>query len=139
MATAWILYEGSDGRSAIAVALAASGYEDIVAFEDAGQLLAHRAGALPAVAVVDAWTARFDDREVRELLAGTPVLLLTSEEHGEAWDWSGTRKVPKPPFLDELEPAVLCALASASEARTAVASPSSFIRPARAAPRGRRR
>lgn len=139
MATAWILYEGSDGRAAVAVALAAFGYEDIVGFEDPRQLLAHRPSALPALAVVDAWTARFDHDEVRAHLAATAVLLLVSEEQGEAWEWSGARKLRKPSSIDQLSPAVMRAIGRASEARTSAAPSPSFIRPVTAVPRGPRR
>jgi hypothetical protein len=138
VATAWILCENGDSRSAIAVALAASGYEDVVAFEDADQLLAHRPDGVPAVAVVDAWTARFDSGAIRDRLAATPVLLLTSEEQGEGWEWPGARKLPKPDRVDDIGPALMRALARASAARISVAAPSSVVRSIRGGPRGAR-
>jgi hypothetical protein len=136
VATAWILCEDGDGRSAIAVALAASGYEDIVAFEDADQLIGHRPDGVPAIAIVDAWTARFDPDAIGDRLAATPVLLLTSEEQGQGWEWTGARKLPKPDRLDDIGPALMRALARTSEARISVASPASVVRAIRRAPRG---
>jgi hypothetical protein len=137
--TAWILCEDGDGRAAVAVALAASGYEDIVAFEDAEQLLAHRSATVAAVAIVDAWTARFDHDAIRDHLAPTPVVLLTSDEHGEGWAWSDARTLPRPYFVDELGPAVTRALALVSEARISIATPASVVRPVRRTPRGAHR
>jgi DNA-binding NtrC family response regulator len=134
--TAWILCEDSDGRSAIAVALAASGYEDIVAFEDADQLIAHYPESVPAMAIVDAWTARFDYEAIRDRLAAASVLLLTSEQQGEGWEWTAARKLPKPDRVDDLGPALMRALARSSEARISVASPSSVVRTIQRAPRG---
>jgi hypothetical protein len=136
VATAWILCEDSEGRSAIAVALAASGYEDIVAFEDAEQLIAHRPDGVPAIAIVDAWTARFEPDLVRDRLAAAPVLLLTSEEQGQRWEWIGARKLPKPERVDDIGPALMHALARASVARISVASPVSMVRAIRRAPKG---
>jgi non-homologous end joining protein Ku len=134
--TAWILCEDDDGRSAIAVALAASGYEDIVAFEDADQLIGHHPDRVPAIAIVDAWTARFDYEAIRDRLAVAPVLLLTSKQQGQGWQWTGARKLPKPDRVDDMGPALMRALARASEARISIASPSSVVRAVPRAPRG---
>jgi hypothetical protein len=122
------------------VALAASGYEDVVAFEDADQLLAHHADAVPALAVVDAWTARFDHEAIRHRLTATRVILLTSEEPGQRGeDWGGAYRVPKPRVIDELGRSVIHAISHSSDAGLSVAAPTSVNRTLQRAPTRLRR
>ena len=62
------------------------GYEDIVAFEDAQQLLGHQRTEPPSLAVIDAWTARFDATAIRRTLLGVPLVVVgRPPECDEAW------------------------------------------------------
>ena len=86
MVKAWILDEDAERRATAALALELAGYQDFVAFEDAQQLLAYRRSAPPALAVIDARTARFDASEIHRALTGVPlVVVVADDEHAEPW------------------------------------------------------
>jgi hypothetical protein len=102
--SAWILDEDDEGRAEVAMALESAGYRDIVAFETARQLLAHRPSEAPALAVVDSSTAGMGAREIHRALSGVPlVVLLSSDEHDGAWRSLGVMLLlRKPPSTQTL-------------------------------------
>jgi hypothetical protein len=94
----WILDEDAQCRAAVAVAVESAGYHDIVAFEDAQQLLAYRPSGTPELAVIDSWTARYDAGQIHGALSGALlVVLVSADEYGEPWRSLGVEHLlPKP-------------------------------------------
>src|SRR5579863_5375066 len=80
------------------MAVESAGYHDIVAFEDAQQLLAYRPSGTLELAVIDSWTARYDVGQIHGALSGVLlVVLVSADEYGEPWRSLGVEHLlPKP-------------------------------------------
>jgi DNA-binding response OmpR family regulator len=108
---AWLLDEDPDSRAVVSDVLEKAGLA-VAAFESPSDLLA-QAGAPPAIAVIDAWTARWHPGQIRAALLSTPIVLMTTEpEQEEEWLKLGVTWTLRKPFsIDALRAAVRSATA----------------------------
>jgi hypothetical protein len=96
----WVLESDGDNREIVVAALKISGFH-VIAFETAEALLARcdaaHPGAHVAAAIIDAWTARGREAQIRATFGDRVLVLTTSAFQERTWASVGaSRWVQKP-------------------------------------------